>query len=292
MTSDTPQNKEQKQSLDSSGPTLPGDEDEMVQLLWAQHSQLSELMSGVLPPLLDPSKGSRVLDIGWGTGGLVREMASKYPSVHITGIEANASVVEKAQILIRGLSNATILVQDMHHLDDKVFPSASFDLIHMLFLAKDVPIQKFPPLLQSLVRICRPEGLLVWTEAEFPITTSLACQRLCTMVQSGLQASGRAFSPGNSLGVTGRMSHWLGDAVCRITQNRIHAIDMSAGSKGHEAFVRQVEISSGQIRTFLLKMGLTTVAELEDVFLEMQREIREEKFCGMLYLRTLVGVRL
>jgi len=88
------------------------------------------------------------------------------------------------------------------------------------------------------------------------------------------------------------MGRWLDDAGCRITQNLAYAIDISAGSKGNDAFIRQWRFSGEQIRAFLLKMGVTTEAEFEEVFLEMQREIAEENFCGLLYLRMLVGVRL
>src|SRR6266566_3627599 len=283
---------EQEQSHESSGPILSGGEDVAAQVLLQQHRQLNELMGGILPPLLVPSWGSRVLDIGWGAGGLVYEMALRYPSLHITGIDGNASAVEQAQTLVKGLGNVTIIVQDIHHLDDKVFSSASFDLIHLRFLAGDVTLQQFPPLMQSLARICRPGGLLVWTEAELPITTSLACQHLCALMQRGLQAGGRTTSPGNSLGMTARMDRWLSDAGYRITQSEAYAIDISTGSKGHDAFVRQVWISGEQVRTFLLKTGITTAAEFEDVFLKMQQEIQEERFCGMFYMRTLVGVKL
>jgi ubiquinone/menaquinone biosynthesis C-methylase UbiE len=289
-----PHEEEQKNSLEreSSRPSFPGEKDVMAGPLWHQHKQLSELMGGVLPPWLEPSRGSRVLAIGRGAGGLVYEMALRYPTLHITGIDTNAPNVEQAQTLVRGLGNVTILAQDILHLEDKVFPSASFDLIDVRFLTGNVTLEQFPPLMQSLARICRPGGLLVWTEAELPITTSPACQHLCAMIQSGLQAGGHAFTPGDSMGVTGHMDRWLSDAGYRIMKSEVYAIDISAGSKGHDAFVRQVWISGEQTRTFLLEMGIITAAEFEDVFLQIQREIQEETFCGMLYVRMLVGVRL
>jgi SAM-dependent methyltransferase len=259
-----------------------------------QYRQLSDLMGGMLPPLLVPSNGCSVLDTGWGMGWCVYEMAVKYPSLHITGIDIDATVVEQAQSHVSGLSNVTVFVQDIHHFEDTVFSIASFDLIHLHFLAGGVKLKQFPPLMQSLARILRPVGSLVWTEAELPITTSLACQNLCTLVQRGLKVRGHAFSPGNagnSLGVIACMGHWLRNAGYRITLSKAHAIDISAGSTGNEAFVTQVNISSEQIRSFLLEVGVTTVTEFENIFLEMQHEIQDEKFCGLLYLRTLVGMK-
>jgi SAM-dependent methyltransferase len=282
---------EQEQSPEGSGPYMTEGEAVEAQGLIQQHKHLSDLMGGILPPLLEPSWGSRVLEIGWCIGGLIHEMASRYPLVHITGIDPNASVVEQAQTLVRGLSNVIVFVQDIHQLDEKDFSSASFDFIHLHFLAGDVTLEQFPPLMQSLARICRPGGLLVWTEAELPITTSLACQHLCSLVQRGLQARDHVISHGNSLGITARMNKWLNDAGYRITQSKAYAIDISTGSKGNEAFVTQVGISGEQVRSFLLEAGVTTSTEFEDIFLQMQQEIQEEQFCGLLYLRTLVGMR-
>jgi SAM-dependent methyltransferase len=282
---------EQEQSPESSSPYMTEGEDVEAQGPIQRHKYLSDLIGGILPPSLEPSWGSRVLEIGWCIGGLILEMASRYPSLHITGIDRDASVVEQAQTLVRGLSNVTVFVQDIHQLDEKVFSSASFDFIHLHFLVGDVTLEQFPPLMHSLARFCRPGGLLVWTEAELPITTSLACQHLCSLVQRGLQARDHVFTQSNSLGITARMNRWLNDAGYRITQSKAYAIDISTGSKGNEAFVTQVGISGEQVRNFLLEAGVTTSTEFEDIFLQMQQEIQEEQFCGLLYLRTLVGMR-
>ena len=86
------------------------------------------------------------------------------------------------------------------------------------------------------------------------------------------------------------MGRWLRNAGYRITQNKAHVIDISAGSTGNEAFVTQVNISSEQIRSFLLEARVTTTNEFEDNLLEILQDIQDEKFCGLIYLRTLVGM--
>lgn len=255
------------------------------------YRQLSELMGGLLPPYIVPALGSHVLDIGWGMGESVRELAIKYSSAHITGIEMDISIVEQAQSLVQGLDNATILVQDFHHLDDTVLTPASFGLIHLHFLAVKISLQQFPLLLSSLARVSLPGGILVWTEGELPITTSLACQNLCALILQALRLRGHALSQGNSLGLTAQMSGMLDEAGYRCTQSKAYAIDISARSKGHDAFMSQLSISRSQIRAFLLESGLTTIAGFEDLYMEMIREIQEEQFCGLLYIRTVVASR-
>lgn len=190
------------------------------------------------------------------------------------------------------MSNVAVFVHDMYHFEDTVLLPASFDLIHLHFLAGEIMLQQFPPFLHSLAHICQSGGLLVWTEAELPITTSLACQHLCSLVLQGLQARGHVFSQGNSLGLTARMGSMLSDAGCKCTQSKAYAIDISARSRGNDAFMTQLTTSHQQIRAFLLEVGITTVTEFEDLYLEMQAEIREEQFCGLLYVRTVVAMSL
>jgi hypothetical protein len=84
----------------------------------------------------------------------------------------------------------------------------------------------------------------------------------------------------------------LSDAGCKYIHSKAYAIDISARSKGNDAFMTQLSISRQKIRAFLLDVGITTVTEFEDLYLEMQAEIRGEQFCGLLYVRTVVAMRL
>jgi ubiquinone/menaquinone biosynthesis C-methylase UbiE len=256
------------------------------------YRQLSELMGGMLPPFAVPAHGSHVLDIGWGMCESIYEMALKFPSSHIIGIAKDESAAKQAQSLAIGLSNVAVIVHDMYHFEDTFLSPTSFDLIHLHFLAGEITLQQFPSFLRSLARICQPGGLFVWTEAELPITTSLACQHLCSLMLQGLKAREHVFSQGNSLGLTARMRSMLSDAGCKYIHSKAYAIDISARSKGNDAFMTQLSISRQKIRAFLLDVGITTVTEFEDLYLEMQAEIREEQFCGLLYVRTVVAMRL
>jgi len=256
------------------------------------YRQLSELMGGMLPPFVIPAHGSQVLDIGWGMGESVYETALQYPLAHIIGIDTDELTVKQAQSLVSGLSNVKVFVHDIHHFEENALSTATFSLIHLHFLVGEITLQEFPLLLQSLAQICNPGGLLIWTEAELPITTSLACQHLCSLILQGLQIRGHVLSQGNSLGLTAQMGSMLSDAGYKCTQSRAYAIDISARSKGNDAFVTQLNISRPQIRTFLMEVGITTATKFEDLYLEMQQEIQEEQFCGLLYLRTVVAMKL
>ncbi|HXZ05002.1 MAG TPA: class I SAM-dependent methyltransferase [Ktedonobacteraceae bacterium] len=256
------------------------------------YRQLSELMGGMLPPFVAPANDSHVLEIGWGLGESMYEMAVKYPSSHIVGIGRDESAIKQAQSLVGGLSNATVFAHDMEHFENTVLSPASFDLIHLHFLVAQITIQQFPPFLQSLASVCHPGGLLVWTEAELPITTSIACQQLCGRLLQGLQARGFVFSQGNSIGLTARMGSMLSDAGYTCTQSKAYAIDISAKSQGNDVFVTQLSIALQQIRAFLLEAAVMSIAGFEELYLEVQKEIQEEQFCGLLYVRTVAATSL
>jgi hypothetical protein len=86
------------------------------------------------------------------------------------------------------------------------------------------------------------------------------------------------------------MSRWLRDAGCRVAQDRAYAIEVSLGTRGYDMFVREVEVFGQVIRPFLLEMGVT-MERFDEVFRRVLWEIREEEFCGMCYLRTVVGMK-
>ncbi len=253
------------------------------------YTQLSELMDGTLPPFVIPSSGMRVLDTGWGMGESVYELSLKYPTLHITGITKDESIFMHAQSLITGLNNVSLCMQNIPQLDDSFLTPASYELIHVHFLAAEITLQEIPQLLKSLSRLSRSGRYIVWIEAELPITTSIAFQRLCSLLLQALQVRGQAHTQGNTLGLTARMGRMLEEAGYKYVYSKAYAIDISAMSKGNDACISQLSISRQQIRTFLLESGLTTDSEFEDLYEEIQQEIREKWFCGLLYVRTVVA---
>jgi Methyltransferase domain len=255
------------------------------------YRQLSELTGGTLPSFVIPTSGAQVLDIGWEMGESVYELVLKYPALHFTGIAKDESAVIDARSLVSGISNVFVHMQNITQINGSVIASASYELIHLHFLAAEITFQEIPQLLLSLARLSRPGGYIVWAEAELPITTSMAFQRLCSLLLQALQARGDAYTQGNSLGLTARMGSMLTDAGYKFIHSKAFAIDISARSKGNDACITQLSISRQQIYTFLLETGCTTGSEFEDLYREIQQEIREELFCGLLYVRTVVAKR-
>lgn len=278
-------------------PSLPittsdTEDDNEVRQLLLQHRYLSECMGGVLPSALDLSPVKRALDAPCGAGGWVYELAWDHPSIQVMGIDGRQALVEKAQEPVNVLGNATVIQQDIQQLsDEKVLP-ASFDLVHARFLVSMLSPQEYPAVLATLARRCRPGGLFVWDELEYPITSSPACQAFFALVQDRLKAAGRAFSPGNPLGITAMMSSFIQEAGCNVTLDVASAIEISSGTRGRDIFAWQMWHLSRQLRSFLLGAGATSEAFFDELCAEVQQEISHDNFFGLIYVRTLVGTRI
>jgi len=195
-------------SISGDTPFIQESETEMIRLLLV-HRYLSEALGGPLPLHVSLKNVHTLLDVGCGAGGWSYEMAWLYPFRQVVGIDTSAYFIEQARTQASqwgGIGNITYHVQDMYALDEHVFSQGSFDLIHLRFLVAHLQPMRVPALLTSLRRLCRAGGSLVWTEMEFPLTNSGAFEHLMTMIVAALKVAGRAFVPGNGLGITARMN--------------------------------------------------------------------------------------
>src|SRR5436190_73544 len=59
--------------------------------------------------------------------------------------------------------------------------------------ARSVLTADYPTLARMCAALCRPGGIVCWTEAELPITTSAAFERLTAFVCEALQRAGQRF---------------------------------------------------------------------------------------------------
>ncbi len=201
------------------------------------------ILSSTLQICLEPlfhhiSKVKRVLDIGCGAGAWVHDVAQHNPHMQVVGIDTNTSFIEHAQKLAYNIHNATFLRQDMHTLEG-VFQHGSFDLIHLRFLAGTVSVTQFPHLIQSVLRPCKRNGLLIMTEAELPLTCSTACDYMASLLLSSMIKAGMAFSPGFTpqLGIASRIRYWLRAQHCILKHDDTCYLDISHGKPAHNTFM-------------------------------------------------------
>jgi SAM-dependent methyltransferase len=288
LPSRTPSEDDRSSSSQGMPIFLPENDAEIARLLLT-HRYINEQLGGVLPSSLNLSHVERVLDVGCNVGGWVYDMAWQHPLMEIIGVDARDYFVDQAQCLLKGLKNASVIKGDIYHLDTIFSHAELFDLVHLRRLIGTVPIHAFPALLQSLTRLLKAESYLIWTEIEFPLTTSPACQRMFSWVATALHNAATVSAHSHTPANTAPLGHLLREVGCRIEQDVAYAVDISKDTRIHEGFERQYTFFANQVRDFLLHAGVTTEKAFEETFAAMQREILDKDFCGIVYTRTVVG---
>jgi ubiquinone/menaquinone biosynthesis C-methylase UbiE len=203
--------------------------------------EMGELLPAKLLAECDLSRAHSILEIGCGTGEWLRAVARQYPDLQCIGIDEDELQVKAANALAYrdGLAQVAFLAHEINDLPPTLFPEASFDLVHLSFLSRYILTVDYPALAMICAALCRPGGIVCWTEAELPITTSAAFERLTAFVCEALQRAGQSFIPESMwewaklvaarsgqigvdrssykrrhLGITPMLGRWLRDAGC------------------------------------------------------------------------------
>jgi ubiquinone/menaquinone biosynthesis C-methylase UbiE len=291
----------------------PVEERELVRQLQLARQLFAELGGSLPRTQIDPAQVQTALDVGCGAGGWVLDVAHTYPHMQVTGIDLGGPCLAYARRLAEegDLSNARFVVHDMRSFEQDDFSPDAFDLIHLAFLASTLLTTDYPALLRALFRLCRPGGMVCWTEMEFPITTSPAFEHLTALTCRALQTAGQSFvSPSlqelaalfacwrreteriiqpderRHLGITPMMGSWLRASGYHQVRHLPTAIEVSTGTGAHPCFVRQVEVFGQQIRAFLLEQQVISKNAWERLLSQVLDEVQQESFCGLCFVLT------
>jgi SAM-dependent methyltransferase len=106
----------------------------------------------------------QILDVGCGTGTITVDLAELVPQGHVTGVDGDAGVLERARTLAaeRGLGNTRFAMADAHALE---FPEASFCVVHAHQVLQHVgdPVRA----LREMRRVCKPGGIVAARDADY-----------------------------------------------------------------------------------------------------------------------------
>ncbi len=284
---------------------------------------MGELLPAKLLAECDLSHARSVLEIGSGTGEWLRAVARQYPDLQCIGIDQDETQVKAANALAHrdGLAQVAFLAHEINDLPPTLFPEASFDLVHLSFLGRYILTADYSALAQMCATLCRPGGMVCWTEAELPITTSAAFERLTSLVCEALQRAGQSFIPESMwewaelfaahsgkpgvdrssykrrhLGITSMLGRWLRDAGCGGQRERplysiwgihervIYAIEVSAEQPANAGFVGQARRFAGQVKPLLLRTGVIEEREHAALCDQIETELTNQDFCGLSFL--------
>jgi SAM-dependent methyltransferase len=180
----------------------------------------------------------------------------------------------------------------MNVLNPLEFPDASFDFVNARLLSAFMPTAVWPSFVQECVRITRPGGIIRLTEGEWEFTNSVACEQVADMLARAMWLDGKSFSPdGKRFGATLMISQFLRESGLINIQRRAYALDFSFGAEAHETMYQNSMMSYPLLSPFLVKMGVTTKEEYDQLCDQISYEWQIPTFRGLFFLLSVWGTK-
>ncbi len=262
---------------------------ELARLMY-QERIVTQTMGGLFPSDFDPSSAKDVLDVGCGPGGWVLDVAHAYPDIHVTGLDISQKTVEYArtQAKVQWLDNASFEVMDV--LQPLNFSDNSFDFVNARFISGFMPAAAWPELVRECLRITHPGEFIRLTEPEYHFSNSSASEKLGKIVSRAIELAGKGFSDGGrNVGITPMLGRFLRDAGCQNIQKAAYALDFSAGEKEHESQCQNTTVFFQLLKPFLIKTGVTTDEEFEQLYQQALIDMLSNGFCGIWFYLSAWG---
>jgi SAM-dependent methyltransferase len=255
-----------------------------------QDRLITDYIGGPFPASFVPPEEGRVLDIACGPGGWALNVAFNYPNLEVVGIDLNATLIQYALAFarVRALHNITFQVMDVTKSLD--FKDASFSFIYTRFLSTCILPEAWNFFVRECKRILDNTGVLSLNEAEWPLTNSLAFEKLSALASRALWLAGRSFSPdGQHLGITPMLERFLRNAGYHNIQREVHTLSFLPGTDIYSMCFHNYRVLFKLLQPFLQKMGVITPVEFDVLYEQMIIDLQSEDFCGLLSLLTVYG---
>lgn len=246
---------------------------------------------GLFPEGLDLTSRSEILDIGCGPGEWVMEMAQRFPTHQIRGIDISSLMTTYAQFCAQteGITNVQFTQADARQ--PLPFPDGTFDMVHARMTSAWLSTTTWLPTLREYCRVLKPGGLVCSTEYEnLGITNSAALTHYNTLSMQALRLSNQCFSPGGDhSGVTVMLPSFLREAGFARIQYEARAVLYSFGAPAHLTMVENLTIGLKLIQPFLLRQGVAKQGELDTLYEGVVKDMRTEDFRAMVYYLRIWG---
>jgi SAM-dependent methyltransferase len=218
-------------------------------------------------------------------------MAQAYPHLQVMGFDLDENMIEYAntQALVGKRENASFRVMDATKPLD--YPDHFFDLVNSRYVAAFLSPTQWPSFVQELVRITRPGGFIRLTEVEDDsVTTSPAFERMMVIFLQACRLGQITFSPtGRSSGLSPMLGYFLRKAGCQYVKNHGSIIDWSVGTDAYAPVAQDFKMFFRLLQPFMSGVGAATKEELEQLYRDIDIELRAEDFCALWTFYTAWG---
>lgn len=258
--------------------------------LQLQDDLITTSMGGVLPEQTDLSPFQNVLDIGCGTGNWLIELAKITSTcTRLVGVDVSLTFVEYARAQAEAAQvSDRVEFYSMDALRMLEFPARTFDLVNQRFGVSWLRTWDWPKLLQEMLRVARPGGVLRLTEGEIaPESPSLALTRLGALWIDALYQAGHLWKPQR-----GTSTEVLASLLERHRIEQVQAcpytLTYAAGTPEWQRFCENIHLGFQVIAPFLRKW-----VHLPDDYTELChsaiREMHQPDFVATVQVLTVWG---
>lgn len=261
----------------------PEDATEMARLIH-QDRVITQGMGGLLAGLPELPETAQVLDLCCGPGGWVLDMAFAHPEMEVAGVDISEMMVTYANARARTqqLPNASFGV--MNILEPLDFSDNGFDFVNARFLTGVIYRDRWLDVLRECYRITKPGGLIRLTEGDIVgLTNSPAFAELSQKCYQVTRELGHGFSPdGRSFGTTHMLGGFLRTIGCKEIESRAHILDFSADAEAWADIFHNYDIAFGAIQPAIIKAGMATQEELDQLHQQYIIEMHLNTFRGVM----------
>jgi ubiquinone/menaquinone biosynthesis C-methylase UbiE len=260
---------------------------EMIRLMLV-YKLLIDGLGGPLAEQADPASLRHVLDVACGPGAWVLEAARLYPHMELVGIDISWRMIEYARVQAQSsrlTDGVEFLVMDA--LAPLKFPDGTFDLVNMHNASTFLALASWPKVLQELVRLTRPGGIIRLMESGTPQTSSPAYTKLWQMQQRAGYKAGYCLTA-EQWGVLPVLPQLLRESGCHNVQTHPHVIECPAGTVAGQLFYQIALYHFPILLPFLQTMGCTT-QDYEALYQQALIELQQPKAYGQWDYLTIWG---
>jgi SAM-dependent methyltransferase len=280
-------------------PASPLEEDRNIFLSTEEEAARLLHWNGVLHRVLgglsDLSGYERILDLACGPGGWALGVGGADTGKQVMGIDSDPRMLRIAQeqALVAGKDNSplpNVTFRLMPLTPPLPLQDSAFDFIHARGLAAFLSRESWAGVLGDCLRLLRPGGRLSCTEAELPVTSSPAFERLSALIAEAYRRARKNLSGGTrTIGVSAALPRLLRLAGFQGVEVHPVFLDFSADASLHAGVLQNVVVALRLIQPFLLDWGVTTTEEIEPLYQQALVELRAETFAGSLVLLSIKG---
>ncbi|CAG8699265.1 3829_t:CDS:2, partial [Dentiscutata erythropus] len=246
---------------------LPNDEGELDRLHF-QHFIIRYIwqsnFSAPIEHILSKS-GSKILDVGCGAGSWSFDMANTYPLINVVGLDISPH--QPTQIKPKNFTFITANV-----LERLPFEDNTFDFVFQRYLASAIPKEKWPDVINELVRVLKPGGYLELCEFSRMFNLGPADKRLWLTMAKILEERGVDWNIYEKL------------EVYEQNQGQLENVKKEVKQCYHGAKSNDIELSKMSIRNMAylydsLKPILTKALKIsDDEYYELVKVSKDELF--------------